>query len=136
MDPDLLEKLIGPPCDLDPHDNYRSFKKMLRDCPGPCIPFMAIYLTDLEFGSNYLPFLSVDTQEKDIINFQPMSFQYDVLRDILYHQKKPKYEFPVIPQFRSFVKNGLSVVPCDDLKLSDDSDEEIRKKQNQKSNLP
>jgi len=124
LEPDLVDKFMDIHREFDTQENYKNYKKLIHDCMGPCIPYLAVHLTDIEFASSFAEFLVVDTHEKDFINFQRISSQYDAIKEFLNFQKKPKYDFLEFPKLTLFMKQISEFRKKEDHHNSRDSGEE------------
>jgi len=67
---------------MNPYQNYSHYRKLLRTCVVPCLPYLGVYLTDLIFieeGNQDMP-------ETGLINFKKRRQMYNIIEEIQTYQ--------------------------------------------------
>jgi len=102
-------------------------KRELDSHTKPCVPYLAVYFTELEFVSNFCPNIKIISGEKDVINFQILSSQFEIYKELEKYINRSKYDFPVDMSKRKLIlKSIVEVGPLEDIKIvvEDESEEE------------
>ena len=78
---------------------YSNYRKFMKSCQFPALPFLGVYLTDLTFlelgNPDFLP-------NSDCINFSKRRKVYRLVEEIKKFQKTP-FSYPVVPQIQEFL---------------------------------
>jgi len=77
----ILDKLNTK---MNPQQNYPIYRKQLRECKRPCLPYLGVYLTDLIFIEEG----NKDTKD-GLINFKKRRQLYSVIEEIQTYQSEP-----------------------------------------------
>jgi len=80
--------------------NFSKFRKHLKTCNPPCIPYLGVYLTDLTFIEDG----NRNQLEGGLINFMKRRRLASVIGDIQQYQLKP-YNLEAVPIIQDFLQN-------------------------------
>jgi len=89
---------------LSTEGSYSLFRKTLKICNPPCIPYIGIYLTDLTFIEDGNPnYLEVEDNTPNVINFEKMRKVASVIQDIMLYQQKP-YNYEKVDLLQQYIE--------------------------------
>ncbi len=80
--------------------NYRNFRKYLKSCGPPRIPYIGVFLMDMTFINDGNPDFT-----HEIINFSKRRFFSRVLREIKLCQSQP-YHFQEVTFIQEIILSG------------------------------
>ncbi|KAJ3443945.1 ras guanine nucleotide exchange factor i-related [Anaeramoeba flamelloides] len=95
----FFEELDDLETDLSSEKSFANYRTLIKEINPPCIPYFALYLTDLTFIEDGNP----DVIE-GLINFQKRRLIYDLIFGIQIYQKPP-YNFQSIHQILRLLQN-------------------------------
>ncbi|KAJ6249910.1 ras guanine nucleotide exchange factor i-related [Anaeramoeba flamelloides] len=95
----FFEELDDLETDLSSEKSFANYRTLIKEIKPPCIPYFALYLTDLTFIEDGNP----DVIE-GLINFQKRRLIYDLIFGIQIYQKPP-YNFQSIHQILRLLQN-------------------------------
>jgi len=101
IDDKLIESHIQLSKTLSPCSNYKNYRVALKKAGLPCIPYIGLEMTDLQFIRSGYP----DEIEKNIANFQKCKGLYNRISPFIQYQSVP-YKFEPIPVIQDFVLNA------------------------------
>eukprot|EP01119_Soliformovum_irregulare_P005251 TRINITY_DN1693_c0_g1_i2.p1 TRINITY_DN1693_c0_g1~~TRINITY_DN1693_c0_g1_i2.p1 ORF type:complete len:1126 (+),score=323.25 TRINITY_DN1693_c0_g1_i2:34-3411(+) len=93
-----LKKLISK------ENSFREHRTRIKQCKPPCVPFIGVYLTDLNFIEDGNP----NFIENGLINFMKRRRLARIFRDIQQYQQT-SYSFQEVPFIRDFIMNGPGI---------------------------
>jgi len=67
---------------MNPHQNYSHYRKLLKSCSVPCLPYLGVYLTDLIFIEEGIQ----DKNPGGLINFKKRRQMYNIIEEIQTYQ--------------------------------------------------
>ena len=87
---------------FDPSQSYRNYRKAHYEATsnGACMPYLAVYLSDLTFAEDGNPDYIDD---KNIINFAKREIICNIIRKIQLNQHPP-YNFPIVQPLHTFLQ--------------------------------
>lgn len=97
---------------LDPRNNFRNYRELIRDCPLPFLPFEGIFLTDLTFldvmtchCNSYLSQENPD-QIDGLMNFTKIEILGDILQTMKQVQSEA-YPFAESTFLKEFIHKSI-----------------------------
>jgi len=83
--------------------NFGLYRETLHAANPPCIPFLGVYLTDLNFIDEGIPSVVKNTE---LINFTKRIRNAEVIRDIQQYQNVP-YTLNPVPDLQEWIVENM-----------------------------
>lgn len=99
LDKRVIRKVEELEHTMSPKNNYSLLRNELHSVAPPCIPFLAIYMSDLTFVDDGNP-NCID----GLINFSKRRLVYSIISDLLNFQNHP-YNLTVIPELKRMLED-------------------------------
>jgi len=88
---------------LDSNRNFNKYRSMLANVVPPCVPFIGVFLSTLQFIQDGNKDLLAD----GMVNFKKRQMASEVISDIKRWQAHT-YNFQVVPAIRDYIEESLS----------------------------
>jgi len=98
---------------LDSNRNFNKYRSMLATVVPPCVPFIGVFLSTLQFIQDG----NKDLISEGIVNFKKRQMASEVISDIKRWQAH-SYNFQVVPVIREYIEESLA--SFDDTRMSSD----------------
>ncbi|KAJ7644278.1 ras guanine nucleotide exchange factor domain-containing protein [Roridomyces roridus] len=84
--------------------NFKQYRQVMTSVVPPCVPFIGVFLTDLQFVQDGNP----DNLPGSLVNFRKRQRASEVINDIKRWQGP--YNFHVIPSIQAYIEESLSAL--------------------------
>jgi son of sevenless-like protein len=98
---------------LDSNQNFKKYRSMLASVVPPCVPFIGVFLSTLQFIQDG----NKDFLSDGVINFRKRQMASEVISDIKRWQAH-SYNYQVVPVIREYIEESLAMF--DDTRMSSD----------------
>ncbi|KAM6494104.1 Ras guanine nucleotide exchange factor domain containing protein [Amanita muscaria] len=88
---------------IDSKGHFREYRRMMQTVNPPCVPFIGVFLTDLQFIHDGNP----DTLPGGLINFRKRHMLSEVIGNIKRWQAQP-FNLATVPVIMTYVEESLS----------------------------
>ncbi|KAG7088582.1 hypothetical protein E1B28_012559 [Marasmius oreades] len=88
---------------LDSNRNFNKYRSMLAAVVPPCVPFIGVFLSTLQFIQDGIP----DNLPGNLVNFKKRQKASEVISDIKRWQAH-SFNFQIVPAIRDYVEESLS----------------------------
>ncbi|KAF9267558.1 ras GEF [Marasmius fiardii PR-910] len=88
---------------LDSNRNFNKYRSMLASVVPPCVPFIGVFLSTLQFIQDGIP----DNLPGNLVNFKKRQKASEVINDIKRWQAH-SFNFQPVPAIRDYIEESLS----------------------------
>ncbi|KAJ3888721.1 ras guanine nucleotide exchange factor domain-containing protein [Lentinula edodes] len=100
---------------LDSNRNFNKYRSMLASVVPPCVPFIGVFLSTLQFIQDG----NKDLLSDGVVNFKKRQMASEVISDIKRWQAHT-YNLQVVPAIRDYIEECLSAYDETDTRMSSD----------------